>query len=261
MKLPRRAGTPDARRDIDPPPAAAPSIPDTSFDFLEGAYRATARTRLLNLVLVGVAVVIVALVGSQALRNAVDSAAVNERNRQVLDETASISTELERQASDGVVTYDQLRAGLDEWALLAAGPTAGVVDAAQVIADLAAASPGVTIRTVTITAPGNADTTAAGSSATPGSRSTTPPPAAASTGAVVLTVEGVTDSSTTAARLEELFKDTSRFGYLSDVAVPFTCSEASCSFSLTATVDPAKLPQRSDAIAGRLLETLPENRR
>jgi hypothetical protein len=241
---------------------ATPSqrVPSTSFDFLEGSYLHVVRTRLLNLVLISLAVVAIALVASQALRNAVDGAEINQRNERAADDISAAAAELDRQATDGVVTYDQLRSAIDGWAALASAPLEGVVDTARVLADLNAVGPEIDVRLVELSAPGNADTGAAAAQTQPaGTDGTLPTTAGAAP--VTLKVEGSTPSSSTATLLQGMFSDPARFGYLSEVQVPFNCAASSCTFTLTAIVDPVALSQRPADIKAGLLSSLPEERR
>ena len=157
-------------------------VPATSFDFLEGRFRAAARSRLANTLLVGVLAVVVALVVSNAVGARLQAASDTDRVDALAAAVDADHAEIEALRQAGRATEGEVRAHVATRATSAAT----AAQAQQPYADALGAIfalPGASVRSATLTVDGDATTvTVTGAS---------PSPQAATAAAVQLDDPGV----------------------------------------------------------------------
>lgn len=195
-------------------------IPATSFDFLEGRFRAAAKTRLMDLAVYTAAAAVFALVVLFSLGARSEIGSLEGDLASASDAIATAQAELRELEADGTVTFDAANEHLNERLRQAEQALAREVDLERVISELSNLGGGATVTAITLGGGGEEGAAPAAG---------TPPPGAVSP----ITITGTANSISATSQVTAQLSDQARYPYLQkdDAAV----ADSNCSATTSCT--------------------------
>lgn len=235
-------------------------VPLSSWDFLEGRFRAASQTRVLNVAVAGVTVLALSASALLAI-GARASANQAEMQQQALQEQVDMNSAVVQQLeADGSITRSAADAHVTERLAQAQTALVNSVDYPRIINDLAALGSGIKVTTITFGATGapeggaTTETTTAPPTTAPADAA--PAPLAGGLGTIEIT--GTAPDAATSALVATLLGDQSRFPYLvsNGTGVTNTCA-AECTWSWSGTLGEAGRSSRAAEIAAEYATNAP----
>jgi hypothetical protein len=212
-KQPRSKGSGRGRR------GERRAVPTEGFDFRGGAFSAAVRTRVLNLVLIALVVLVAGTLLARAVTGGV--AASNDRAAaaEATEEADTLAIELAERSATGASPQSEVDAHIDSRARQIASATENEIDWPKIFSAVNNIGSGISITSVTV---GEPEEEEAGTQPAEGDTSAT-----SGESDITITVKGALSSSAALPALEAALTDPQRFGWADGGAVESSCGAGS----------------------------------